>query len=218
MTLALFDLDNTLLAGDSDYLWGQFLVKNKMVDGTLFERENQRFFEEYKEGILDIQAYLGFQLGVLAQYDKKKLDQLRLVFLEEMIRPIIAPQALSILEKHRGQGDRLVIITATNRFVTTPIAQALGVDHLIATEVEVREGQYTGRPKGTPCFQEGKVTLLNQWLKSNSQNLSGSWFYSDSHNDLPLLKVVDNPVVVDPDEKLALYAKQAGWPVISLRS
>jgi HAD superfamily hydrolase (TIGR01490 family) len=218
MALALFDLDNTLLAGDSDYLWGQFLVKNQMVDGSHFEQENLRFYKEYEQGVLDIQAYLTFQLGVLSQYDKKELDRMRSDFLDEMILPIVAKQARTTLQKHKSQGDTLVIITATNRFVTTPIAEALGVDHLIATDIEIKNGQYTGRPSGTPCFQEGKVVLLNRWLEQQKLGLTGSWFYSDSHNDLPLLKVVDHPVAVDPDQKLTSYAKENNWPIISLRS
>ena len=218
MTIALFDLDNTLLAGDSDYLWGQFLVKNQMVDGPLFEKENLRFYKEYEEGVLDIHAYLTFQLGVLAKYDKSELDRMRGRFLEDMIIPIVAEKSRSILNEHRDKGDTLVIITATNRFVTTPIAKALGVDHLIATDVEIKNGQYTGRPSGTPCFQQGKVTLLKQWLEQNRQNLTGSWFYSDSHNDLPLLNEVENPVAVDPDRKLAQQAQENGWPIISFRS
>jgi HAD superfamily hydrolase (TIGR01490 family) len=218
MTLALFDLDNTLLTGDSDYLWGQFLVKNQMVDNIIFEKENLRFYKEYGEGTLDIQAYLAFQLGVLAQYDKGELDRMRSRFVEEMVLPIVAKQSRSILKKHRDQGDILVIITATNRFVTEPIAQALGVEHLIATGVEIKDGQYTGRPSGTPCFQQGKVTLLQKWLEKNQQELAGSCFYSDSHNDLPLLKRVDHPVAVDPDKKLTQYAKENGWPIVSFRS
>ncbi|MBF0382262.1 MAG: HAD family hydrolase [Magnetococcales bacterium] len=217
MTIALFDLDNTLLAGDSDYMWGQFLVKNKMVDGPLFERENQRFYEEYAAGVLDIHEYLTFQLGVLARFDKNELDGLRLKFLAENIEPIITKKSRQLLKKHRDNGDVLVIITATNSFVTTPIAKALEVEHLIATNVEIKNGQYTGKSTGTPCFQEGKVTLLKDWLGQNQLDLKGSWFYSDSHNDLPLLKVVDNPVAVDPDNKLENYAQNNGWPIISLR-
>ncbi|MBF0444083.1 MAG: HAD family hydrolase [Magnetococcales bacterium] len=217
MTIALFDLDNTLLAGDSDYMWGKFLVQNQMVDGPHFERENQRFYDEYAAGVLDINAYLTFQLGVLAQYDKKVLDELRIKFLSQNIEPIIAKKSRQLLKKHRDNGDTLIIITATNRFVTTPIAQVLEVEHLIATNVEIKNGQYTGKASGTPCFQEGKVTLLNKWLKQNQQDLAGSWFYSDSHNDLPLLNVVDNPVAVDPDDKLEKYAQQKSWPIISLR-
>lgn len=218
MPLALFDLDNTLLAGDSDYLWGQFLIKNKMVDASWFEGENLRFYREYEQGVLDIQAYLAFQLGVLAQYDKKDLDAMRADFLEEMIKPIVAVKSHELIKRHKDQGDTLVIITATNRFVTTPIADELGVKHLIATDIEIKNGQYTGRPDGTPCFQEGKVTLLNSWLSHNQKTLTGSSFYSDSHNDLPLLKVVDNPIAVDPDHKLNDYAKKMQWPIISLRS
>ena len=217
MTIALFDLDNTLLAGDSDYMWGKFLVKNQMVDDQLFERENQRFYDEYVAGVLDINDYLTFQLGVLAQYDKKELDELRFKFLIENIEPIIAKKSRQLLKKHRDKGDTLVIITATNRFVTTPIAQALEVEHLIATNVEIKDGQYTGKSSGTPCFQGGKVTLLNKWLTKNQQDLKGSYFYSDSHNDLPLLNVVDNPIAVDPDSKLEKYAQKKGWPIISLR-
>ncbi len=217
MTLALFDLDNTLLAGDSDYLWGRFLVQNQMVDGPAFERENLRFYEEYKAGVLDIFAYLEFQLGVLARYDKAMLEEMRKDFFQKMIKPIIATRTREVLQKHRDTGDTLVIITATNRFVTSPIAEALGVEHLIATELEIANGQYTGRPQGTPCFREGKVELLHGWLKQNHHELAGSYFYSDSHNDLPLMQVVDNPIAVDPDDELRRHAVEHGWPVISLR-
>lgn len=218
MPLALFDLDNTLLTGDSDCLWGQYLVRHRMVHDPRFEEKNLLFFKEYEAGTLNMEEYLTFQLGALAQHEKSRLDQMRLQFLDEVVRPMIAKKTPSILEKHRRQGDMVVIITATNAFVTTPIAEALGVDHLIATEVEIVDGRYTGRPKGIPCFKEGKVIRLKQWLEEHQQSLSGSWFYSDSHNDLPLLQTVDHPVAVDPDKKLADYAKAHQWPIVSFRS
>lgn len=218
MTLALFDLDNTLLAGDSDYLWGQFLVERGIVDGEAYESENQRFYEQYLEGSLDIYEFLQFQLKPLASHPKQQLEQWREAFLEEKISPVMLDSARSLLEKHRDQGHTLVIITATNRFITEPIARRFAVDHLLATEPELRHGEYTGAVTGVPCFQHGKVEQLEHWLQRNQVSLRDSWFYSDSHNDLPLLKQVDNPVAVDPDDKLLDTAHNNHWPVISLRN
>ena len=217
MGLALFDLDNTLLSDDSDYLWGCFLVERGLVDAATYERENQRFFQDYREGCLDIQAYLRFQLGFLARHDLATLHTWRAAFVEERIRPIIAPGTPDLLATHRARGDTLVIITATNRFVTAPIAERLGVSHLLATEAEMRDGRYTGNPLGTPCFREGKVERLDAWLRQRGEGLEGSSFYSDSHNDLPLLERVERPVAVDPDPRLREHAQRRGWPVISLR-
>lgn len=217
MALALFDLDNTLLSGDSDYLWGNFLVEQGIVDGEQYERENERFYQEYREGRLDICEFLRFSLRPLRDNDPRQLDRLREEFLKRKIDPIIPEASHQLLDKHREAGDELLIITATNAFVTAPIAQRLGVRHLIATEPEVIEGKYTGNVAGEPCFREGKVNRLNRWLVENQMDLKGSWFYSDSHNDIPLLDVVDNPVAVDPDETLSELAKTRGWPIISLR-
>ncbi len=217
MPLAIFDLDNTLLAGDSDYLWGVFLAEQGAVDGVHYQRENERFYREYQEGHLDIFKFLRFSLRPLRENDPDKLRSWRSTFLERKIEPIILPRAGDLLERHRRRGDTLLIITATNAFVTAPIAGRLGVKHLLATEPEMLDGRYTGDVAGTPCFQEGKVERLHSWLAQRHESLTGSWFYSDSHNDIPLLEKVDNPVAVDPDDKLHRYAAEQGWPVISLR-
>jgi HAD superfamily hydrolase (TIGR01490 family) len=217
LALAIFDLDNTLLGGDSDYLWGQFLVEQGIVDGPKYERENQRFYDEYRAGTLDIYEFLRFGLRTLAEHDMATLNAWHKQFMTEKIAPIMLPKAKELLQKHRNQGDFLLIITATNRFVTAPIAEAFGVDEMLATDPEIREGRYTGEVEGTPCFQQGKVTRLNQWLAQSGRNLAGSWFYSDSHNDLPLLERVDHPVAVDADDTLSAHAEQRGWQRISLR-
>ncbi len=217
MVLALFDLDNTLLAGDSDYLWGQFLVEREIVDGKFHESENQRFYAQYLEGSLDIREFLTFQLKPLAAHPRQQLEKWRTDFLNEKILPVMLDKAYSLLKKHRDQGHTLLIITATNRFITEPIAQRFGVEHLLATEPEIRDGEYTGAVAGTPCFQQGKVELLQQWLTQNQATLKDSWFYSDSHNDLPLLNQVDHPIAVDPDDKLRQAALAGNWPIISLR-
>lgn len=217
MALALFDLDNTLLGGDSDYLWGRFLVEQGIVDGTDYEQQNQQFYNQYKAGNLDIQAFLAFSLRPLAEHSPAKLHAWREQFLAQCIDPIILPEARSLVERHRTQGDTLVIITATNRFVTAPIAERFGITHLLATEVEMDGEDYTGRSIGIPCFQNGKVERLEQWLEQHTVDLSSSWFYSDSHNDLPLLEQVSHPIAVDPDDQLAQQARTRGWPIISLR-
>ena len=222
MNLAIFDLDNTLIAGDSDYLWGQFLVDKKLVDGEVYERENQRFYDEYKAGTLDILEFLQFSLAPLSQHSIDELNTLHKEFMQTRIDSIWLPKAEALLEKHRKNNDYLVIITATNHFVTAPIAKKLGVDDIIATMPEKIDNHYTGKVSGTPCFQEGKVTRLQQWLEQKKQeqrefNLQESYFYSDSFNDLPLLQKVGHPVAVDPDDKLRNYAQQQDWPVISLR-
>jgi HAD superfamily hydrolase (TIGR01490 family) len=217
MSLAIFDLDNTLLGDDSDYLWGQFLVAQGLVDGDFYARENQRFYEDYKTGRLDIFEFLAFSLKPLSEHPREKLDALHRQFMQDVIQPVMLPAAHLLLEKHRAQGDTLLIITATNRFITGPIAAALGVENLIATDPEIIDGQHTGRVDGTPCFQSGKVTRLETWLTEHQANLADSWFYSDSHNDLPLLELVTHPVAVDPDDTLADHARDKGWPVISLR-
>ncbi|MDH3310645.1 MAG: HAD-IB family hydrolase [Gammaproteobacteria bacterium] len=217
MSLAIFDLDNTLLRGDSDYAWGRFLVENRIVDGEEYERENERYYKQYQAGTLDILEFLAFALRPLSQHDRVTLDGWHRQYMHEKILPMIAPAARALVEKHRRQGDTLVIITATNRFVTAPIAREFNIDHLIATEPEERQGRYTGKVDGTPCYREGKVTRLNNWIQQHRQTLKGSWFYSDSHNDLPLLSIVDHPVAVDPDETLRVEAGLRGWEIISLR-
>ena len=217
MSLAIFDLDNTLLAGDSDYEWGQFLVKQGAVERESYEQANHSFFEQYKAGTLDIYEFARFAFKPLADHPLDTLLRWRDTFLEFHIRPIILPKAQELLENHRAQGDILMIITATNRFVAEPIAQELGVEHLLATEPEFVDGRYTGELAGIPCFQDGKVRRLEAWLGETHHNLDGSWFYSDSHNDLPLLERVDHPVAVDADVPLSDYAQEKGWPHISLR-
>ena len=217
MALALFDLDNTLLGGDSDYLWGRFLVEQGIVDGDAYEQQNQIFYDQYKAGTLDIQAFLAFSLRPLAAHPPALLYAWREEFLTRLIDPIVLPEARALVQRHRAAGDTLVIITATNRFVTAPIAARFGIEHLIATEAEMHDGRYTGRSVGIPCFQGGKVERLQQWLREQGADLADSWFYSDSHNDLPLLERVAHPVAVDPDDKLAQHARRRGWPVMSLR-
>jgi HAD superfamily hydrolase (TIGR01490 family) len=216
MSLAIFDLDNTLIGGDSDYLWSQFLTEEGIV-GAEHQRENQRFYDEYVAGTLDINEFLSFQLAPLAAHDMHTLLVWRKRFLEEKITPILLTSSEALIAKHQRNGETLLIITATNSFVTAPIAERLGIPHLIATEPEISNGQYTGNVSGTPSFREGKVERLNLWLKETGHNLNNSWFYSDSHNDLPLLELVTHPVAVDPDKVLAKHASDNDWPVISLR-
>jgi len=217
MTLAIFDLDNTLLEGDSDYLWGQFLVEQGIVDADSYEQKNQYFYDQYKKGTLDIFEFLRFSLRPLTEHPIEQLHLWRTQFIDEKIRPILLPKGRELIQRHREQSDTLMIITATNRFVTEPIASELGITHLLATDPEMKSGQYTGEVRGTPCFQEGKVTRLQQWLNEQQSTLEDSWFYSDSHNDLPLLQQVSHPVAVDPDDTLRSHASQQGWNIISLR-
>ena len=217
MALAIFDLDNTLIAGDSDHAWGEFLVEQNLVDGEEHKRLNDKFYADYLEGSLDIFEYLNFSLAPLARHPKPYLLDLRESFFAEKIRPLILEQGEQLIHKHRQQNDTILIITATNRFVTEPIAKALGVEHLIAVEVEENDNGYTGKPTGVPSYKEGKITRLEAWMDAHNETLQGSYFYSDSHNDLPLLKRVDYPVGVDPDDTLREFCDQQGWPTISLR-
>lgn len=217
MSLALFDLDNTLLAGDSDYLWGVFLVEKGLVDGELYEQANEKFYRQYADGELDIHEFLNFSLNPLSQIPMQTLAALHEAFMDKHIRPLMTTLGAEKIAQHRELGDTTLIITATNRFVTGPIAQAFGVDDLIATEPEIVDGRYTGRVAGTPCFQQGKITRLQQWMAQHGETLEDSTFYSDSHNDLPLLQIVEQPVAVDPDEQLRQVAEGNGWPVISFR-
>lgn len=218
MALAIFDLDNTLLADDSDYLWGVYLSELGVVDKAHYEAENERFYREYKDGHLDIFEFLRFSLTPLKENRLEDLLQWRETFIEQKIAPLILPRATELIERHRNAGDILMIITATNAFVTTPIAERLGIEHLIATDPELIDGRYTGEVAGVPSFREGKVTRLGQWMKRHQADLTGSYFYSDSQNDIPLLQMVDHPFAVDPDDALRAHAQQQGWPVISLRN
>jgi HAD superfamily hydrolase (TIGR01490 family) len=217
MALAIFDLDNTLLAGDSDHLWGQFLTSRGLVDPNHYARENERFLRDYQEGTLDIHAFLRFALRPLRDLPRRRLQALRNEFMRECIAPIMLPAALDLISSHQAAGDTLLIITATNAFVTAPIAEAFGIPNLIATEPEERDGGYTGEVAGIPAFREGKVRRLEAWLSERRQSLVGSSFYSDSYNDLPLLLKVDRPAAVDPDARLRAEAVARGWPILTLR-
>lgn len=218
MTLAIFDLDNTLLNGDSDHAWGQFLIDNGMVDGERYRQRNDQFYQDYEAGRLDIEAFLAFALEPLASHTPATLHQLRERFMQERVEAMIEPAAEALINRHRERGETLLIITATNRFVTEPIAERLGIEHLIATEPEVDNGAFTGRVAGTPCFRDGKITRLEQWLLSRSETLDGAHFYSDSRNDLPLLETVPYPVATNPDPALRDVAQHRGWPIMELQS
>lgn len=217
MNLALFDLDNTLLAGDSDFEWAQFLIDRGVLDREVYAARNQTFYDQYKAGTLDIREFLDFQLKPLSRHPRPVLDAWHGEYMRERILPMIRDSARALVGQHRGEVR--VIITATNSFVTAPIARAFGIEHLIATEPEVRDGAFTGGVSGTPCFREGKIERLEAWLTGRGESLKNvikSTFYSDSRNDLPLLERVSHPVAVDPDDALRAHAAARGWPVISL--
>ena len=217
MKIALFDLDNTLLDGDSDHAWAEYLIEEGVLHPEEYHAKNEWFFERYKDGTLDIHEFLDFQLAPIANRPRRQLDAWHEDFMQRKIRPMILPKAVELIESHAGAEK--AIVTATNRFITAPIAGELGVATLIATDIEERDGVFTGKPRGTPTFREGKVERVNEWLASRGCTLEGceSWFYSDSLNDLPLLARVTHPVAVDPDATLLAHAKERGWPVISLR-
>ncbi len=220
MRLALFDLDNTLLTGDSDYEWGQFLVDHGVLDRDAYEAQNRIYYEQYVAGTLDIHEYLGFALRPLAEHAPADLARWHGEFMRLRILPMITPAARALVARHRDDDDLCAVITATNSFVTAPIAREFGVPHLIATEPEKRDGHFTGRVAGTPCFREGKILRLEKWLAELGHRLGDfdeSFFYSDSHNDLPLLERVTRPVAVDPDEALGAEAARRGWATMSLR-
>ena len=220
MKLALFDLDNTLLAGDSDFEWAQFLIEQGVLDREVYEARNADFYAQYKAGTLDIHAFLDFQLKPLSRHKRAVLDQWHADYMRKKIVPMMTQKSRELIAQHRQQNDVMVIVTATNSFVAGPIALAYGVDHLIATEPEISHGEFTGKVSGTPSFREGKISRLTQWLEQRGQKLvdfSASYFYSDSHNDEPLLEIVSHPFAVDPDAHLAKTASERGWPIISLR-
>ncbi|MEH6593097.1 MAG: HAD family hydrolase [Halioglobus sp.] len=217
MTLAIFDLDNTLIGGDSDNLWGQYLCEKGLVDTEGFAEENEQFYQDYQSGNLDIEAYLRFALAPLKGQPPATLALWHKAFMRDKIEPVMLPAAMSLIAHHREKGHHLLVITATNHFITRPIVDALGIDDLLACDAEIVDGLYTGEPIGTPSYHEGKVTRLQHWLAERALGMHGAYFYSDSHNDLPLLERVDQPVAVDPDDTLRAHAEQAGWPVISLR-
>lgn len=220
LDLALFDLDNTLLAGDSDFEWAQFLIAKGVLDREVYEARNARFYEQYKAGTLDIDAFLDFQLKPLSRHPRAQLDAWHAEFMSARILPIVLPAARALVRRHVDAGALTAVVTATNSFITRPIAHRFGIDHLIATEPEHNDGQFTGRVLGTPAFRAGKITRVESWLADMGQDLQRfrrSWFYSDSLNDLPLMERVSDPVAVDPDPTLESHARARGWPVISLR-
>lgn len=218
--LALFDLDNTLLAGDSDYNWSIFLIGEGLLDEKTHHERNEQFYQDYKNGCLDIMAFLKFQLQPLSQHPKAFLDELHKKYMDKVIRPMMTEKAQALVDEHKQNGDLCLVITATNSFVTKPIATAYGIEHLIGTDPEMVNGEYTGGVAGVPSFKEGKVTRLEMWLAERGKQLGDfetSYFYSDSHNDLPLMNLVTNPVAVDADAVLREVALVKGWPQISLR-
>ncbi len=220
MNLALFDLDNTILAGDSDYNWSRFLIQEGYLDGAIHAEKNEKFYADYKAGILDIYAFVEFQFKPLARNPRTVLNQLLKKYVEEVIKPMITEKARALVKRHQDEGDLIIVITATNSFITKPIAELFGIENLIGTDPEEKEGEFTGKVSGLPSFKEGKVTRLEAWLKGKNLSLASfekSYFYSDSHNDLPLMQKVTHPVAVDSDDVLSEYAKSKGWPQISLR-
>ena len=220
MNLAIFDLDNTLLDGDSDYNWGLYLVKKGYLDEGEYKEQNQKFFEEYQVGKLDIFAFAEFQFRFLKNNTRKFLNDVRSDYINEIIKPMILKKAVDLVKQHKEVGDRLLIITATNSFITKPIGELFGIDELIGTDPEENEGEFTGKVKGTPSFKEGKVTRLFDWLDEKNLKLAGfkkTFFYSDSHNDLALLEVVTNPVVVNGDKILLEKAQEKNWPTLKLK-
>ncbi|WP_173062811.1 HAD family hydrolase [Sulfurimicrobium lacus] len=220
MRLALFDLDNTLLAGDSDFEWAQFLIEQGVLDQEVYEARNQAFYDQYKAGTLDIHEFLDFQLKPLARHTRSQLDAWHREFMQRKILPIVTAKGRELVKRHLQEADLVAIVTATNSFVTRPIAQEFGVEHLIATEPEQVNGEFTGKVSGTPSFREGKITRLDAWLASRGVqwgDVTESHFYSDSLNDLPLLQRVSHPVAVDPDPTLKAHAERHGWPILSLR-
>lgn len=216
--LALFDLDNTLLAGDSDHAWGEFLISRKLVDEAAHREANDRFYEDYLAGALDIHAWLAFTLGPVRKFARRQRDELLAEFVSEYAKPMVLENGLELVREHRRNGDFCMILTATNDLITRPIAELFEVDALLATEAEIVDDAITGRIRGTPCFQEGKVKKLRDWLAHNSGfDIENSVFYSDSINDLPLLELAGEAVAVDPDEKLERIARERSWKILSLR-
>ena len=218
MALAIFDLDNTLIAGDSDHSWGQFLVDQNIVDRQLYKKMNDKFYADYESGCLDIFAYLEFSVEPLTQFSLQELDILHQQFMRDIIEPMKLDQAETLINHHRQAGDRVLVITSTNRFIVEPICKSLGINEIIATDLQIIDGKYTGKVDGTPTFKEGKVERFNQWLREQNTNNEGSYFYSDSINDMPMLLEVAYPIAVDPDPALRKEAESRHWEIISLRN
>ncbi len=217
MSLAIFDLDNTLIGGDSDHSWGEFLCEKGIVDAISYQQQNDQFYEDYKAGQLDMQAYVAFALTPLKKMSSLERQSLHQEFMLKKIELLWLPKAEQLIAQHRAKNHTLMIITATNRFITKPIADRLGIPHLLATEPEIIDDHFTGKIVGEPCFQHGKVIQLNQWLEHNNTSMDESFFYSDSINDLPLLEQVSYPHAVDPDDRLRAHAEAHAWPILSLR-
>lgn len=215
MALAIFDLDKTLIGGDSDFLWGQFLVEIGAVDDCTYQQQNQIFFDEYNAGKLDIYKYLEFCLQVLARHPMQTLNAWRDEFIQQKIAKIYLPKAQHVVDWHKNNNDTLLVITATNQFVVEPIIKMYGIDDFLATNLEIVNGKYTGKVSGTPCFQQGKITNLQNWLKYSNVSMTNSYFYSDSINDLPLLQLVDNPIVVNASDELLAIANNKQWKILS---
>ena len=218
MSLAIFDLDNTLIGGDSDYLWGEFLCDEGIIsDRQSFEKKNDYFYQQYELGSLDIYAWAEFSFEILSHYSINELEAFHLKFMSQKIEPILLEKAQDCINSHKENGDTVLVITASNTFVTAPIVKRYGINHLLATEPEIVSGRYTGKVSGIPCFKSGKIENLMPWLERNGESLKDSTFYSDSHNDLPLLELVDNPVAVNADKILAKIAQTNGWDILNWR-
>lgn len=218
MKIALFDLDNTLIAGDSDYLWGEFLCEHGYINTANHQSMHLKYYDDYRKGELNINEFLEFQLRPLTGIAPDELKRRRELFIREKIQPVMLEKAVDLVKQHRKRGHHLAIITATNRFITEPIAELFGISDLIATEAEIVNGYYTGKPSGIPSYAEGKVTRFEAWLAEHKYQSCETWFYSDSHNDLPLLEKVDHPVAIDPDTILESEARQRSWEIRSLRA
>ncbi|WP_066565693.1 HAD family phosphatase [Snodgrassella sp. CFCC 13594] len=219
MNLAIFDLDNTLINCDSDNEWPKYLMQKGVVDKAFVDMKNDKFYQDYLNGCLNIDEFLAFQLAPLSQFDRHELNQMHAEFMREYIVPHISDMARLLVQSHRESGDELLMISATNEFLITPIAQAFGITNIIGVRLETNdEGNYTGHYIGTPSFKEGKITRLHEWLDGQNKTLADYekvYFYSDSHNDLPLLKLANEPVAVNPDDILLAHAQKNGWPVLN---
>ena len=217
--LALFDLDHTLLSGDSDHAWGCYLVEHQLVDPKKFHELNEQFFQEYLDGTMDINAFCRFAFEPLTRYNMEALHAHRATYIKSHILQLIDDRAKALVKQHQDNGDTCVIITATNDFITRPIADLFNINHLIATQAEVIDNEFTGHLKGTPCFQEGKLVRLKEWLEHQSLKVSDFdhiYGYSDSYNDLPLLEFATHPTAVNPDPRLQAHAKHQGWPILQI--
>jgi HAD superfamily hydrolase (TIGR01490 family) len=216
MTLAIFDLDHTLINGDSDHLWGEYMIESGIVDEQAYRQRNDLFYQDYQRGTLDNDQYLAFALEPLTRYSIEELHAWRADYVEKWIKPLVAPGTAALLDEHRANHHELIIISATNLFVSEPIGQMLGVPTVLATEPEIIANRYTGHFLGTPTYQQGKVTVLKEWIVDSNHELAGAYFYSDSLNDLALLEQVDNPITVNPDDDLKVIAKARNWKIIDL--